>query len=360
LKNYLTAGIGFSRLLRLARKNSLSAHPRYLLRFLFLVQSALWSDLFSWLEQKRYGKKIASTPVPDDPIFIIGHWRTGTTLLHQLLNLDPNLAAPTLFQVAEPDCFICSYSYYLPLFSTLVADNRPMDNVKIGMNEPQEDEYAIYRITDFSPIERLVFPRDPNYFILDYNSFLPTDEKKKKEWEDQLCSYFRKLHYYHGKTIVSKNPFNSFRIRELIALFPKARFIHIVRHPYEVVPSAIHMWKIVLEQNRLNSKGAHPGIEEVAKGLDKLLTRIGKDKNIIPEENFYEMRFEELEADPVGQCRKIYSRFHMPFDEILSRNIQSFTGNLKDYRKNEFRLEEEEKNVIRKLLDQHMQNFNYQ
>jgi hypothetical protein len=360
LKNYLTAGIGFSRLVRLARKNSISCHPKYLLRFLFLVQSALWSDLFSWIERKRYGKKIEATPVPEDPIFIIGHWRTGTTLLHQLLNLDPNLAAPTLFQVAEPHCFICSYRYYLPVFSALVSENRPMDNVRIGMNEPQEDEYAIYRITDFSPIERLVFPKNSDYFLLDFASFLPENVKERIKWEEQLRSYFRKLYYFHGKTIVSKNPFNSLRIKELAAIFPKARFVHIVRHPFEVVPSTIHMWKIVIEQNKLNRKGSVPGIEEVTKGLDKVLTTIAKDRTVIPEGNFYEMKFEDLEADPVKEFRKIYSRFQMPFDDALSQKIGSFMNNLKDYRKNEFNLEDEEKEMIHNQLYQHMQNFKYQ
>lgn len=360
MKNYLTAGIGFSRLVRLARKNSISCHPKYLLRFLFLAQSALWSDMFSWFEQKRYGKKIESTPVPEDPIFIIGHWRTGTTLLHQLLNLDPNLAAPTLFQVAEPGCFICSYRYYLPVFSALVSEYRPMDNVRIGMNEPQEDEYAIYRITDFSPIERLVFPKNSDYFLLDYPSFLPGNEKERKEWEEQLRSYFRKLHFFHGKIIVSKNPFNSMRIKELAVMFPKARFIHIVRNPYEVVPSTIHMWKIVLDQNKLNRKGSYPGIEEVAKGLHKVLTTIEKDRSILPEENFYEMKFEDLEADPIAEVMKIYSRFHMPFDGALSHHIESFMDSLKNYRKNVFLLADEEKELICKQLSHHMQNFNYQ
>jgi hypothetical protein len=235
-----------------------------------------------------------------------------------------------------------------------------MDNVKIGMNEPQEDEYAIYRITDFSPIERLVFPKNSNYFLLDYPSFLPGNEKERKEWEEQLRSYFRKLHFFHGKTIVSKNPFNSLRIKELAAIFPKARFIHIVRHPYEVIPSTVNMWKIVMDQNKLNRKGSDPGIREVAEGLNKVLTTIKRDSTVIPEENFYEMKFEDLEADPVAEVRKIYSRFHMPFDGALSHNIESFMDSLKNYRKNEFHLADEEKELIRKQLSQYMQIFNYQ
>jgi hypothetical protein len=150
------------------------------------------------------------------------------------------------------------------------------------------------------------------------------------------------------------------RIKELAVLFPKARFIHIVRHPYDVVPSTIHLWKIVLRQNSLNRKGAEPGIKEVILGLDKVLKTIEKDKTVLPEENFYEMKFEDLEADPIAEFRKIYFRFHMPFDDALSHNIQSFMNSLKNYRKNEFHLSDEEKELIHKQLNQHMQVFNYQ
>ena len=235
-----------------------------------------------------------------------------------------------------------------------------MDNVRLGINEPQEDEYAIYRITDFSPIERLVFPENSSYFLLDYNSFLPGDETERKEWEKQLCLFFRKLFFFHGKRIVSKNPFNSLRIKELSALFPKARFIHIVRHPYDVVPSTIHLWKIVLRQNILNRKGSEPGMKDVVEGLDRVLSTIEKDKSVLPEENFYEMKFEDLEADPVAELKKIYSRFHLPFDDDFHHSLQVFTDGLKNYRKNEFHLEEEEKELIRRQLFRHMHIFNYQ
>ncbi|MCX6248990.1 MAG: sulfotransferase [Bacteroidetes bacterium] len=359
MKNYLTAGIGFKRLVRLVRKNSISFHPRNLVNLLFLFQTTLWTGLFSWIERKRYGTKIASSTVPEDPIFIIGHWRTGTTLLHQLLNLDPDLAAPTLFQVAEPGCFISSYNYYVPVFSALLPENRPMDNVKIGMNEPQEDEYAIYRITGFSPIENLVFPKSSTYFLLDNEPFIPIEETERKEWERQLQSYFQKLFYFHGKTIVSKNPFNSMRIKELAALFPKARFIHIVRNPEEVVPSAIHMWKIVMGQNSLNKKGSVPGIEEVTEGLDKVLKTIERDKVYLREEQFFEMRFEDLESDPVTEIKKVYSKFNMHFNEDLGWKIISFAGSLRNYKKNEFKITDEEKSVIHNRLHQHMVYFNY-
>jgi omega-hydroxy-beta-dihydromenaquinone-9 sulfotransferase len=227
------------------------------------------------------------------------------------------------------------------------------------MNEPQEDEYAIYRITDFSPIEGIVFPKGSGYFILDTPSFIPEEEKEKKLWMDQLCNYYRKLNFFYGKTIVSKNPFNSLRISELNSLFPKARFIHVIRHPFDVVPSSIHMWKIVQDQNKLNRKGRYPGIPEVVEGLDRILTAIRCDLPYIPGERVYEMKFEDLDADPVSEMRKLYSWFGLPLDEPLIRALENFTDSMKGYRKNEFSLNEAEKQLIRERLNHHMQFFNY-
>src|SRR5262249_33511021 len=40
------------------------------------------------------------------PIFILGHWRSGTTLLHELLALDDRLLSPTTFQCFNPQRFL--------------------------------------------------------------------------------------------------------------------------------------------------------------------------------------------------------------------------------------------------------------
>ena len=143
-------------------------------------------------------------------------------------------------------------------------------------------------------------------------------------------------------------------------MFPKARFVHIVRHPFEVIPSTIHMWKIVLDQNVLNRKGAYPGIEEVTKGFDKILTAIKNDLGNLADENYFEMKFEDLETDPVSMVRNMYSRFHMTFDEALKTSILNYMDNLKNYRKNEFQLTIEEKELISRQLSKHMNIYNYQ
>jgi omega-hydroxy-beta-dihydromenaquinone-9 sulfotransferase len=323
------------------------------------MQSACWSSLFEVIENSRFRRKIEGTSHPVSPLFIIGHWRTGSTLLHQSLQIDRNMITPTLFQVAEPGCFLSTYGYYRPILNLLLPENRPMDQVKLGMDEPQEDEYALYRLTGFSPLERIVFPASPKYFLMDYPGFVPAGAELE-EWKRQLVFFFKKLSFGKTGTLVSKNPFHSLRIKELLALFPDARFIHIYRHPFDVISSSLHLWKIVYQQNCLNRNGAPPSLEDVTAFLDHLWTVVREDLQAVAPENRYEMKFENLEKDPFHEISGLYSYFGFPMGDPLKEDLRSFFHELEAYQKNRFHLAEEEKDVIRKRLSAHMEYFGYQ
>jgi len=355
--SYLTAGIKLNRLIGLLKNNNLTYSPATLLRIAFLLQSACWSSVFSFFETIRYSKTLKNIPIPPDPVFIIGHWRTGSTLLHQIMNLDPNLHAPTLFQVAIPNSFLISYPYYRPVFNCVVAKHRPMDMVKLGMDEPQEDEYAIYRLTDTSPLEDLVFPKSKTYFLLNSDKLDP--KNKLNNWKSQVQSYFTKLYFHSNKTIVSKNPFNSFRIQLLLNIFPQAKFIHIHRHPYDVIPSTIHMWDIVQRQNCLNNNCHCPEIKEVITVMDQLLTSIEQGFQLLPENQKAEIRFEDLEKNPEFEMKKLYASLNMPFLPEFENKINIFIKGMDKFEKNEFSLTADEKADINKGLKVHMNRLGY-
>jgi omega-hydroxy-beta-dihydromenaquinone-9 sulfotransferase len=325
-------------------------------RLVFLIQSAFWSSFFSWIERLRYAKALENAPVPDDPIFIIGHWRTGSTYLHQLMNLDPDLCAPTLFQVAVPDSFLVSHPYYRPIFKRVVSEHRPMDQVKIGMDEPQEDEYAIYRITNFSPLENLVFPKSPTYFLNHGSLFLPPGEQVDS-WNNAVKEFFKKLHFRSRKRIISKNPFNSFRIKALYDIFPKAKFIHIVRHPSRVVPSTINMWNILQEQNSMNTTASSPEFSEVVGVLKNLLETVENARKDLPPGTLVQIRFEDLEASPVDVLKNVYRDLGLEFTAEFETGIKAFCQQNASYTKNVFSLTEEENSLIIRELGSHIRSW---
>ena len=356
--SYLTAGIKLGNLLRLLKRNPITFRPKYIGRILFLLQSAIWSSLFSTVEKLLLKKKIAATPVPEDPVFIIGHWRTGSTYLHQLLNIDPENAAPTLFQVAVPECFITGYYFYKPILSMVIDKHRPMDNVRLGMNEPQEDEYALYRMTGFSPLEKLIFPRTKNYFLLHETNFIPGGSARDK-WEKKLLTFYQKLHFKTGKKIVSKNPFNSYRITELSRLFPNARFIHIVRNPIDVVPSTIHMWTIVQQQNALINNEYKPSIADISEVYAAMQEIITRDIERVPPDRKTEVRYEDLVSDPVLQIKKMYTALSLPFTQSFESKLKDYIKESTKFERNTFNISDEDKSYICRMFSIYMAKYGY-
>ena len=106
--SYLLAGISSGKLFRLLSRNRISLHPKYLLRVLFLLQGSFFASVFNRVEKWKLGSKLKTYNMPDDPVFIIGHWRTGTTLLHQLMALNDKLVTPSVFHVSTPESFLIS------------------------------------------------------------------------------------------------------------------------------------------------------------------------------------------------------------------------------------------------------------
>ncbi|MBC8314596.1 MAG: sulfotransferase [Bacteroidales bacterium] len=355
--SYLTAGIRATPLLRLLTRNQISWTLKNTGRILFLLQSSCWSSLFSRIEQIRYRQALKNSPVPKDPIFIVGHWRTGSTFLHQLMNRDPNLTTPTLYQVALPDHFLTSYHFYKCIFAAFAGKSRPMDNVKIGIDEPQEDEYAMYRLTTFSPLEKLVFPADREYFLAN-TAFLP-DNEKLQDWTSSLASFYRKILYATGKRIVSKNPFNSLRIPLLAELFPEARFIHIVRHPYNVVPSTRHLWTVIQKQNILNKNSYTPDAQEISVILDNMMTTIQCDYKKLPGNQTAEIRYEDLDKDPKGILSDLYAHFDLPFTTSFENSLDQFISQTSGFQKNTYSITEDEKNVIKDIMFSHIERYQY-
>ncbi len=357
--SYILAGTTFGKITRLMCRNGISFYPAYLLRMLFLLQNGIWASLFRIREKQKYAMILRNHPVPDDPIFIIGHWRSGSTFLHQLMVMDEQMTAPSVFQVSIPDSFLVSRKYYKPVMSKLMGTRRPMDNVKLGFDEPQEDEYALLKLTLDSPLEYLIFPKNESYFLNGYNNFYPEKENRKK-WKTSFMKFSKKLDYLTGKRIVYKNPFHSLRIPILLDMFPNARFIHIHRHPYSVVPSTINMWNIVGKQNRLKKKWYPPEMKDVCTVLNRFYLKIREDLQVLPEKMWVEIQFEQFETDPAKTIKKIFDHFGLTFTNDFKLKLDQKLSNLKSYKKNIYSISQQEKDLINNTLKEQFKHFKYE
>ncbi len=138
-------------------------------------------------------------------MFILGHWRSGTTYLHELLTCDERFATPTTYQCFAANHFLLTGPWIPRLFWFLVPSRRPMDNVQVGWQAPQEDEFALCSLGTPSPYLRIAFPNDEVDY-LKYLDMQDVDPSTLEAWQTTLRSFLRDMTFATGRQLALKSP----------------------------------------------------------------------------------------------------------------------------------------------------------
>ncbi|MFW9938099.1 MAG: sulfotransferase, partial [Candidatus Thorarchaeota archaeon] len=78
---------------------------------------------FRIYENLRFNDKIYTTDLKTPPLFILGHWRSGTTYIHNLMCQDPQFGYITMLNAAFPKSFI-SNNFFKWIMKKLMPKKR--------------------------------------------------------------------------------------------------------------------------------------------------------------------------------------------------------------------------------------------
>ncbi|MCW2276563.1 sulfotransferase [Rhodoblastus acidophilus] len=314
---------------------------RFWPRLLLILLSALAVRPFCWLESVIYGRRIAAAAIAPPPVFIIGHWRSGTTHLHNLMSCDEHFGALTMFQALAPDCSLIGRRWLKPALNRILPARRPMDEMTWSVDSPQEEEVALGKTTLFSFYSVLLFPRLAPRFARQRVLDLDLNPKARA---DVARNYERllKIATLHapGRRLVLKNPVNTARVRLLLELFPGAKFIHIHRSPYEVFVSTRHLQRQMRALTELQQADDAIVDETIFALYDGMMRRYLEDRRLIPKGDLAEVRFDDLERDPSGEIERIYATLGLPGFAAMRPELEAYLVSLRTYRKNTFSLAE--------------------
>lgn len=343
----LIRGLTFFRIISLFHHHHWRIDPHYRAKALHLI---LTSPLFSILKIREhflFSETIKNTPLCGSPIFILGHWRNGTTHLHNLMCKDPQFTYLRSYQALFADSFLLPrlIRWQKKWKKLLSMDTRPMDNVKFDMQEPAEDEFALAAITGNSPYERIIFPRTmgaENGFKYPHS---PT-EFQRESWKASFMWFLKRLTVLENRRIVLKSPTHTARINILLEMFPDAKFIHVIRHPYDVFPSNLRLWRDAFSLSFLQSVGAENMVEMVLSTYEQVYQCYHHEKNNIPEKNLIEIKFEEIEKEPITSLKKIYDHLEIGGFDMMLPHLQTYQQSVRGYKKNKFELSPEVKSIV--------------
>jgi hypothetical protein len=345
--------------LRLLARNRFAVHWTCSYIAVVVIIVSCIHTLLRFLQQLIFGRAVARTQIREAPIFIIGHWRTGTTFLHELLILDERHTFPNTYQCLEPNHFLLTEKLITRGLPFLMPSRRPMDNMRAGWDRPQEDEFALCMMGQPSPYLTIGFPNNPPRFeeFFDLEEVTP---RQRTSWKKAFYRYLQELTYKDPRRLILKSPPHTCRIKILLEMFPDARFVHIVRNPYVLFPSTMNMWKALYRAHGMQ-KPTFQGLDEyVLNCFNRMYETFEKTRQLIPPGRFCEIRYEDLVADPVGQMESLYTQLGLDgFDRFLPR-MQKYLADVAGYETNRYELSPEMREEIGRRWATVIERYQYE
>lgn len=359
-------GMTFFSWLQLLKAGEYKIEWQRLPMILFTTFLALFvNSPLALLQKWFYRKKIRDTKLAGDPIFILGHMRSGTTLLHEYISQDTQFLFADTYACFTPKHFLTSRYIVRPIGNLLMPRKRVSDNMGAGLDRPQEDDWALMAIGLPSPLRNFIFPNNGWKIDDDYWTLRNVSAADRKTWLEGLDTFLKAVMYQHfghqaGKRLVLKSPPHTGRIKALLEQYPSAKFVHIHRHPYSIFPSQRNLWmRQCRDGGAQNPTGE--GLEEfIFRMFSDVFEAFAEDVEHLPANQFCDVGYEELIAAPVATLQKIYQTLELDGFESVKPVFEQYAESQKEYKKNKFALEPELKKQIAERWKGYFERYHYE
>ncbi len=328
-------------LIKVFSQNKINPKRRGIVLKCFLI-SILVQPMI-WLQKLIYGFRLRRVKLKEEksPIFILGHWRSGTTHLQTLLAQDPELGTLDYYMNFMVNLCFLGRGWLDKYLQKHMPEKRPMDNIKISSSAPQEEEMCLVNMTSHAAVYSMMFPQNRTYFRK-YQLFEGINPKEKKQWAKFYDEVLRMIGYYNkGKRVMTKNPFNTSRVKELLELYPDAKFIYIHRNPYEVYSSTHKLYKTSIETQILQELTPELKEEMIFENYRLILNKYLAERDLIPKGNLVEIGYQDLSEDWESAVQHIYQQLNIPGYEQALPHFKAYMDTVANYEKNRFKPLEE-------------------
>lgn len=349
--------------LRLLWSNRRALDPKRIPQMLLITLMSLLLFPFALLEALLFAIPIKRTKLKKDPIFIIGHWRSGTTYLQNLLSRDAQ------FAWADPVSTVSLSNSILlrPLLRAgqkgALVDARPMDNMRYSIQLPMEETFALATISQLSIIHAVAFPYNfeqylPSVFVEDM------DKKHAREWRHKYSYILKKLTFIHrGRQLILKSPDNTGHLRELLELYPNACFVNIHRDPYVTLMSTVNMFKKQMDRLRLTRMpdfDLDEKLEDVFIGIfERMYRELFQLERQLPPGRIVSVDYSQVVINPAESLKLIYDTLGLSGYEQALPRFKEYIESQAGYVKNRFQLTPRLRDKINDKLGFYFEHYGY-
>ena len=299
---------------------------RWLWTFLVLVLFVVWWSLLA------LGRALDHVLFPGfrrqpvhKPVFIVGAPRSGTTLMQNLMSLDEEQFTHfRLYQTLFP-CVL-----YQRVFDFLFPLGRRRSRISeftqrfettffnawhhmhaLRFDKPEEDE-GLFVSTMMSEAIYLLFPYFDQLPEVGFPDRLP--ERGRRRLMRHYDSCLRRHLYVSGprKILLSKSTSFAGRVEAMLEAFPDARVIHLVRHPYECIPSHVSLFWLAWNAHSPEIMKDSPESKAYAQLAVDWYRSMLENRGKFDDDRYVCVRYVDLLKDPLGTIERVYA--HLGFD----------------------------------------------
>lgn len=283
------------------------------------------------IEKASSHQRIKEHQLERDPIFIVGHWRSGTSFLQYMLGQDPQFGYLNKFQAVFPDLFLKSEGMLKSLVNcipdtlNLIRDAQNM-SINLDLESPSEIEIAL--TTMISPTSLHwghIFPQESEQY---FDKFLDLENASSQElarWRRDYTHLIKKVSMKSGaRQILIKSPGNASRISQLLELYPNAKFVFIHRNPYDVFYSSQKLWNTLLDNLALQSFSQQQMEQEIIRIYRKVMKSYLRQRKTVPDGQLTEVRFNDFVSNPIQELSGIYNDLSIPNFDFAHDRFNSF------------------------------------
>ena len=261
------------------------------------------------------------------PIFIVGHWRSGTTHLTNVLSRSQAFGILSPMAVGLPAEALSLARLAAPLVGQFFPRTRLIDHIALSPDLPQEDELAMANLSTLSCNHGIYFP---SRLMQEFGRGVFGDAvaaSERRRWARRLERYVAKMTRAAGRPLLIRNPANSARIPTLRAIWPEARFIHIHRHPAQVYASSVRMFSTLARELSLGAAEIDAR-DLVRKVYPRLMSRLVRHSASLPPGCFAEVRYDSFVRQPGRELARLHDQLRLPgFEQAIDR-MQGYIGSL--------------------------------
>ena len=308
---------------------------RFIPRYLGMLLTDMGFAPFRMWQSLAYGRRINRTEIHPEPVFLLGFWRSGTTLLHNLFAVDPQWGYVSTYQAALPDVFLAGQGRLRRTLSSALPETRGIDNIPVDFAMPQEEEIALMCTSGLSPYVSLVFPRTADATLEYLFIGESADARERERWRAAYLHLLKAATLaMDGKPLIIKSPSNTSRVGELLDMFPRARFVYIQRNPYDTLRSYIHLLRLMNAWHALQDIDFDELLLRQVKIYRRMALAYREQRALIPDGRLIEIKYEDLDRDKFAQMQNIYDALDFSgFDDTASQ-LNAYLESIANFQKN--------------------------